>query len=72
MAHSESWRATLTRLGWTDSYLAGPAFEEFLDDERVRVARIVSRLRGPAGGSDAAPVGEWVFPALVLAGSGWS
>jgi putative tricarboxylic transport membrane protein len=68
MAHSESWRATLTKLGWSDSYLAGPAFDQFLDAERVRVARIVSRLRGPAG--EAARVGEWVFPSLVLAGAG--
>jgi len=70
MAHSESWRTTLTRLGWTDSYLAGPAFGEFLDDERVRVARIVSRLRGSGSGPNAVPVGEWVFPVLVLGGSG--
>jgi putative tricarboxylic transport membrane protein len=69
MAHSESWRATLTRLGWTDSYLAGPAFDEFLDAERVRVARIVSRLRGSAGETNAARVGEWVFPFLVLGGT---
>ena len=41
MAHSESWRATLAKLGWTDSYLAGPALDRFLDSERVRVARIV-------------------------------
>jgi putative tricarboxylic transport membrane protein len=65
MAHSESWRATLTRLGWTDSYLAGPAFDEFLDAERVRVARIVSRLRG----TSSPRVGEWVFPFLVLGGA---
>jgi len=69
MAHSESWRATLTRLGWTDSYLAGPAFDEFLDAERVRVTRIVSRLRGSAGETNAARVGEWVFPFLVLGGT---
>lgn len=68
MAHSESWRATLRRLGWTDSYLAGPAFDEFLDDERVRVARIVSSLRG-SGDTSAALVGEWIFPVLVLGGS---
>jgi putative tricarboxylic transport membrane protein len=66
MAHSDSWRGTLTRLGWTDSYLAGPAFDEFLDAERVRVARIVSRLRGTTGPSSAARVGEWIFPGLVL------
>lgn len=69
MAHSESWRATAARLGWTDSYLAGPDFDEFLDNERVRVARIVSRLRGAAGGTSAARVGEWVFPLLVIGGS---
>ena len=69
MAHSESWRATLTKLGWTDSYLAGRAFDEFLDAERVRVARIVSRLRGSAGETNAARVGEWVFPFLVLGAS---
>ena len=66
MAHSESWRATLTRLGWTDSYLAGPAFHQFLDAERVRVGRIVARLRGSAGDATAARAGEWLFPVLVL------
>jgi putative tricarboxylic transport membrane protein len=69
MAHSESWRATLTRLGWTDSYLAGPAFDQFLDAERVRVGRIVARLRGAAGDTNAARAGEWLFPVLVLGGS---
>jgi putative tricarboxylic transport membrane protein len=69
MAHSESWRATLTRLGWTDSYLAGSDFDKFLDAERVRVGRIVARLRGSAGDADAAQPGGWLFPALVLGGS---
>lgn len=68
MAHSDTWRATLTRLGWTDAYLAGPMFEEFLDDERVRIGRIVARLRGPAGDTGASRSGEWVFPGLVLGG----
>ncbi len=65
MAHSESWRATLAKLSWTDSYLAGPALDRFLDSERVRVARIVSRLRG----TSSARAGEWVFPFLVLGGA---
>jgi putative tricarboxylic transport membrane protein len=69
MAHTDSWRATLARLGWTDSYLAGSAFEQFLDAERVRVGRIVSRLRGPADDTNAARAGRWLFPALVLAAS---
>jgi putative tricarboxylic transport membrane protein len=69
MAHSDSWRATLARHGWTDSYLAGPAFDQFLDAERVRIGRIVARLRGAAGDATDARVGEWLFPALVLGGS---
>ena len=69
MAHSESWRATLTRLGWSDSYLAGPAFDQFLDAERVRVGRIVARLRGSAGDTTAARAGVWLFPLLVLGSS---
>jgi putative tricarboxylic transport membrane protein len=69
MAGSDSWRTTLNRLGWTDSYLSGPALDEFLDAERIRVARIVSRLRGPAGAPDTAAVGEWLFPFLVLGAS---
>ena len=69
MAHSESWRTTLTRLGWTDSYLAGPAFEQFLDAERIRVGRIVGRLRGSAADANAARAGEWLFPILVLGGT---
>ena len=35
----------------------------------MRVGRIVSRLRGSAGETNAARVGEWVFPVLVLGGS---
>jgi putative tricarboxylic transport membrane protein len=69
MAHSGSWRTTLTRLGWTDSYLAGPAFDQFLDAERVRVGRIVARLRGSAYDVNAARAGEWLFPMLVIGGS---
>ena len=69
MASSETWQATLDRHGWSGSFLSGPAFEEFLDQERVRVGRIVFRLRGSGGESSAARVGEWVFPSLVLAGS---
>ena len=69
MAHSDSWRATLTRLGWTDSYLAGPAFEEFLDDERVRVGPHRLPAARVGGEANAARAGEWVFPVLVLGGS---
>jgi hypothetical protein len=52
-------------MGWSDSYLGGPAFEAFLDEERTRVARVVSRLRAPTAGG-AAIISEWAFPTLVL------
>ena len=44
------------------SYLAGPAFDQFLDAERVRVGRIVARLRGSAGDANGAQAGGWLFP----------
>jgi putative tricarboxylic transport membrane protein len=66
VVRSASWRATLAELGWTDSYLAGPDFDTFLSAERVRVARIVTRLRGSAGEANAARRGEWVFPSVIL------
>jgi putative tricarboxylic transport membrane protein len=69
LAGSESWRATLARLGWTDSYLTGAPFAEFLDAERVRVGRIVARLRGSPGSPEARQVGEWIFPAFVFGGA---
>jgi putative tricarboxylic transport membrane protein len=69
MAQSESWRATLTRLGWTDAYLAGPPLDQFLEAERVRVGRIVARLRGSAGDANAARAARWLFPAMVLGAS---
>src|SRR5688572_7988135 len=69
MARSESWRATLARLGWTDSYLAGPDLERFLDSERIRVGRIVARLRGSAGDASTAGAAERLYPVLVLTGS---
>jgi putative tricarboxylic transport membrane protein len=68
MAHSDSWRACLARREWTDSYLAGPALDTFLDAERTRIARIVADLRGPSGEAAAAQVGEWVLPTLVFTG----
>lgn len=75
MVHSDGWRDTLAKLGWSDSYLAGAEFQAFLDDERIRVARIVSRLRGAAGRTGQVAVGEWVFPGLVIGASilvlGW-
>ncbi len=35
----------------------------------MRIGRIVARLRGSAGETNAARTGEWLFPVLVLGGS---
>jgi putative tricarboxylic transport membrane protein len=69
MAQSESWRATLAKRGWTDSYLAGPPFDQFLESERARVGRIVTRLRGSSSNVTADDAAEWLFPVLVLGAS---
>jgi putative tricarboxylic transport membrane protein len=69
MARSDSWQATSTRLGWTDAYLPGAAFEHFLAGERARVGDIVSRLSGSTAETPAAQAGEWLFPAAVLGAS---
>ena len=69
MAKSDAWRATLARVGWTDAYLGGAAFAAFLDEERVRVGRIISRLRTPGGEAARMRTGESVFPFVVLGAS---
>ena len=41
---STAWRDTLTRTGWTDQYLDGPAFRQFLLAEQARVHAVLARL----------------------------
>ena len=69
MGKSDSWRATQARLGWTDAYLGGAAFATFLDEERVRVGRIISRLRATGGETVLTRTGDSVFPLVVLGAS---
>jgi hypothetical protein len=69
MVRTATWRNTLTRFGWTDAFLSGDDFETFLDDERVRIGRIVTRLRGASAEAAAGTVGEWAFPAMVIGGA---
>jgi len=45
MAASPPWRETLQRTGWTDAYLDGPAFAQFLLAEQARVEATLGRLR---------------------------
>ena len=67
MAQSDTWRRTLTDRGWTDAYQDDQAFGRYLESERIRIGRIVSRLRTPGG--EASRVGQRIFPAVVFIGA---
>ena len=67
MVRSATWRRTLADRDWTDGYLDQDTFGRYLDVERVRIARIVSRLRTPGG--ETPRIGQRLFPAVVLAGA---
>jgi len=67
MSRSTTWRKTLADRGWSDSFQDGDAFGRYLDSERIRVARIVSRLRSPGG--EGSRMGQRAFPAIVFAGA---
>ena len=67
-AHSPEWQKVLLEREWSDLYLDGAAFDDYLAAERTRVGRIVARLRGPARG---APIvaGQRLVPIAVLGGA---
>jgi len=44
LAASEAWRSALAAHGWTDRYLAGPAFAAELRDEVARTRQILNEL----------------------------
>ena len=67
---SAAWRETLTRTGWTDLYLDGPPFRQFLLAEQSRVAAVLGRFDAGRAGSTA--VTAWTptsatAPRLALA-----
>jgi putative tricarboxylic transport membrane protein len=66
MTQSATWRHVLADRGWTNAYADGAAFGRYLDSERIRIARIVSRLRPPGG--EASRMGQRIFPAMVFTG----
>lgn len=54
---SAAWRDTLTRTGWTDLYLDGPPFRQFLLAEQSRVEAVLRRLA--AGSTHATAATGW-------------
>ena len=67
-AHSPEWQKVLLEREWSDLYLDGAAFDDYLAAERMQVGRVVARLRGPARG---APIvaGQRLVPIAVLGGA---
>jgi putative tricarboxylic transport membrane protein len=68
VVHSAAWRETLRTKGWSDLYLAGDAFEQFLREEDARVAGIVRALGTTTSEARATP-GARVFPWVILLGA---
>lgn len=44
MVESPSWQDTLERNSWTDSFLTGKDFEDFLEEDQTRIAGIIEEL----------------------------
>jgi putative tricarboxylic transport membrane protein len=66
MVHTPAWRELLERYRWSDRYLAGAAFDRFLDEEEARVVSILEKLGTAADATAAARVG--VYPIVVFGG----
>lgn len=68
VTRSDEWRAVLTRNGWEDSFLAGPAFRQFLIAEQNRVEAVLRRLsaHAPAATPRGLRLTAHTVPAVVL------
>lgn len=66
---SDEWQETLKRNNWTDSFLVGEEFDNFIIADSARTARILQRV-GISGdrGTSWAAVGPYLFPNIALAG----
>ena len=68
LRETDNWTEILERYNWTDSYLAGPEFERFLQQELIATAKILQSLGLGEGGKRHTSVGPYVFPAVALGG----
>lgn len=67
MVHSAEWREALTRYRWIDRYLAGEAFDRFMEAEDARVRSILNKL-GLGPDNSAPHATARVYPLFVLGG----
>ena len=68
VAQSDEWRAVVSRNGWEDAFLTGPAFRQFLMAEQNRVEAVLRRLgaQAPAPPPRGFALTPRTFPAVVL------
>jgi putative tricarboxylic transport membrane protein len=64
MVMSAEWRETLERFRWIDRFLAGNAYEQFVDSEEARVQDILRKLGTSAPESES----TGTYPMIVLVG----
>ncbi len=67
MVRSAEWRDALTRYRWIDRYLAGEAFDRFMETEDTRVRSILTKL-GLGPDKSAPQATARVYPLFVLGG----
>jgi putative tricarboxylic transport membrane protein len=67
MVQTDKWRDALARYRWMDRYLAGAAFEQFVEAEDARVRAVLADL-GLGTDSTAAGTSSRIYPMLVLTG----
>ena len=65
LVHSPSWREMLQRYRWLDRYLAGAAFDRFVDAEERRVRDILTKFDA---GRSSTISSTGPYPMIVLAG----
>jgi putative tricarboxylic transport membrane protein len=68
MRGTAEWQTYLNNNHWQDSFLAGPAFREFLARDLESTAQILDALQLGEAGAGYAALGPWAFPLIVLAG----
>ena len=67
MRGTAEWQAYLKNNYWEDSFLDGPEFERFLDQEMVATRRALASINLGEAGRGYAAVGPWTFPSAALA-----
>lgn len=67
---SSTWRSSLAKYNWDDSFLAGAELLRFITEEERRFEVQLARLGISSGGSGYAALGPWAFPAAIAVGGG--